>query len=149
VDRDRKDGRLACEFRIRIVLGKVRLDILGFARAHADDSRREAGDETLLEDLGRLILRFAAIEGDAVDLAFVIDRRNVTERDRAVDGNEGAAVFAQLFERVLDIRVRHGRGGTLELDPLVVAEFDLRPNRNRRANANGLTLFFGQQLHLR
>ena len=108
-----------------------------FRRRHADDARGEAGNEALFDDLGHLVLGGAALEGDAVDRALVVQGRRRRRAGRPLDRHQRSALLAQRFEAAVDVALGRPRRARASRPGLCTPQLDRRADPDRRPQAHG------------
>ena len=106
-DGDVEGGFLAGQMRRAVVVGEGDGDLLLVAGLGADQLVLEAGDEFLRAEDQRLGGARAAVEGDAVDLADIVDGDAVAFLGLAVLGLVAAGRFGDALDLLLDLVVRH------------------------------------------
>ena len=129
-----------------IVLGEGDGDVLLLADAHADDLFLEAGDEGAGAENKAVIGVCAAVEGNAVHGAGIINDGGIAVLGGALGGGNTGVAALNLLQLVLhrfigDLDLAAGR-----FDALVLAELDLRPNSGHEGQRK---LLFLRDIHSR
>ena len=137
MDRHREDRFSAGQFGCAVVGGEHHRHVLGFTGAHPDDAGRKTGDEARFVDLGLLALGRPALECDAVDPSFVVERDRIAELDGPIDRYQDGSLFAHRLQGPLELIIGRRLRLSIELDPGVIFYFNGRADRNDRPETSG------------
>ena len=91
-------GGLALQLLGVVILGEGDVDFRVLAGGGADELDLKAGDEGVGADLQTVLLVLAALEGHAVDEAFIVQHHGIPELGGALGGLDGGVAVAELVD---------------------------------------------------